>query len=93
MADRCEDCGSGDVRVHLADSPLCDGCADRRVARITGLAELGPAPPAFDLTGPDGTHHRMQPRLWRAPTGIVVELEEVGVPTGEGVQFSILGPP
>ena len=34
----------------------------------------------------------MQPRLWRAPTGIVVELEETGVPVGEGFQFSILGP-
>jgi hypothetical protein len=89
--DRCEDCGSGDVRVHLDDTPLCDGCADRRVARITGLAELGPPPPAFVLTGPDGKRHRMQPRPWRAPTGIVVELEEVGAPTGEGFQFSVLG--
>ncbi len=90
--DRCEECGSGDVRVHLGESPLCDGCADRRVARITGMPELGPSHPAFVLSGPEGTHHRMQPRRWRAPTGIVVELEEVGVSTGEGFQFSILGP-
>ena len=34
----------------------------------------------------------MQPRPWRAPTGIVVELEEMGAPVGEGFQFSILGP-
>jgi hypothetical protein len=90
--DRCEDCRSGDVRVHLSDTPLCDGCADRRVARITGLPELGPPPPPFVLNGPEGKHHRMQPRPWRAPTGIVVELEEIGVPTGEGFRFSILGP-
>ena len=90
-SDTCEDCGGGDVRVHVGDTPLCDGCADRRVAKLTGLPELGPPPAAFDLTGPDG-RHRMQPRPWRAPTGIVVELEETGVPTGEGFQFSILGP-
>ena len=34
----------------------------------------------------------MQVRPWRAPTGIVVELEETGVPVGEGFRFSILGP-
>ncbi|MDP9386511.1 MAG: hypothetical protein M3Q48_00930 [Actinomycetota bacterium] len=88
----CEDCGAGDVRVHLGDTPLCDGCADRRVAKLTGLPELGAPPPLFVLTGPDGRRHRMQPRPWRAPTGIVVELEEIGVPPGEGFQFSILGP-
>lgn len=33
----------------------------------------------------------MRPRPWRAPTGIVVELEEVGAPAGEGFQFSIVG--
>ncbi len=88
----CEDCGASDVRVHLGDAPLCDRCADRRVARLTGLPELGAPPPAFVLTGPDGTRHRMQPRPWRAPTGIVVELEEIGVPAGEGFEFSILGP-
>lgn len=90
--DRCEDCGNDNVRGRLSDTPLCDGCADRRVARITGMPELGPPPPAFVLSGPDGEHHRMQPRPWRAPTGIVVELEEVGAPTGEGFEFSILGP-
>lgn len=34
----------------------------------------------------------MHPRPWRAPTGIVVELEEMDVPVGEGFQFSMLGP-
>ncbi|MDP9403155.1 MAG: hypothetical protein M3P85_07420 [Actinomycetota bacterium] len=91
-SDTCEDCGIGDVRVYLSGTPLCDGCADRRVARLTGLPELGPPPAAFVLTGPDGRSHRMQPRPWRAPTGIVVELEETGVAPGEGFQFSILGP-
>jgi len=90
-SDTCEDCGAGDVRVYLSGTPLCDGCADRRVAKQTGLAELGRPPAAFVLTGPDARRHRMQPRPWRAPTGIVVDLEETGVPTGEGFQFSILG--
>jgi hypothetical protein len=30
-------------------------------------------------------------RLWRAPTGIEVELEETGLPTGEGYHRSVLG--
>ena len=91
-SDTCEDCGAGDVRVSLSGTPVCDGCADRRVAQLTGLPELGPPPAAFVLTGPDGRRHRLQPRPWRAPTGIVVELEETGVAPGEGFQFSILGP-
>ncbi|HEX2275277.1 MAG TPA: hypothetical protein VHG90_15525 [Acidimicrobiales bacterium] len=91
-SDTCKDCGAGGVRVYLSGTPLCDGCADHRVAELTGLPELGPPPPAFVLTGPDGHRHRMQPRPWRAPTGIVVELEETGIPPGEGFQFSILGP-
>lgn len=91
-SDACEDCGVDDVRVHLGNSPLCDRCADRRVAELTGLPELGAPPAAFVLTGPDGHRHRMQPRPWRAPTGIVVELEETGAPPGEGFRFSILGP-
>ncbi len=90
--DTCEDCGAADVRVHLGDAPLCDRCADRRVARLTGLPELVAPPPPFVLIGPDGTRHRMQARPWRAATGIVVELEETGVPAVEGFEFSILGP-
>jgi hypothetical protein len=91
-SDTCEDCGGDGVRVYLSGTPLCDGCADPRVAELTGLPERGPPPAAVVLTGPDGRRHRMQPRPWRAPTGIVVELEETGVPPGEGFQFSILGP-
>ena len=34
----------------------------------------------------------MQPRPWRAPTGIVVDVEELAVPVGHGYTFSILGP-
>jgi len=93
MASTCKDCGAAEVRVHIGDVSLCDRCADRRVARLMGLPELGAPPPPFVLTGPDGTGHRMQPRPWRAPTGIVIELEETDVPVGEGFQFSILGPP
>ncbi len=92
MASTCKDCGAAEVRVHIGDVSLCDRCADRRVARLMGLPELGAPPPPFVLTGPDGTGHRMQPRPWRAPTGIVVELEETDVPVGEGFQFSTLGP-
>ncbi len=35
--------------------------------------------------------HELTVRYWRAPTGIVVDVEERGVPTGQGYQFSVLG--
>ncbi len=34
-SDTCEDCGADGVRVRLANTPLCDRCADRRVADET----------------------------------------------------------
>ncbi len=43
------------------------------------------------LTGPDGRRHRFAYRLWRAPTGIVAEAEELGCAGGEGYQASVLG--
>src|SRR5438067_572345 len=43
------------------------------------------------LGAPDGRSHRLRYRVWRAPTGIEVELEEASVPVGEGYQFVVLG--
>jgi hypothetical protein len=42
--------------------------------------------------GSDGRRHALRFRIWRAPTGVEVELEEVGVPIGEGYRFAVLGP-
>jgi hypothetical protein len=58
---------------------------------MTGDPELPDPPSPIVLAGPDGRRHRLAFRIWRAPTGIEVELEEVGVPTGEGYHFAALG--
>lgn len=55
------------------------------------MAELSEPPGPIILHGPDGRRHELHVRFWRAPTGVVVELEEIGVPPGEGYRFSVLG--
>lgn len=51
-----------------------------------------PDPPAEEaLTGPDGRGHRFSYRLWRAPTGIVAEADELDCAGGEGYRASVLG--
>ncbi len=91
MIGNCEGCGAAKPRVHIDGAVLCDRCADRLTARLTGLPELPEPPPPFTLTGPDGIDHVFRIRLQRAPTGVIVELEETGVPDGSGWQFSVLG--
>jgi hypothetical protein len=39
----------------------------------------------------DGRLHVLKFRILRPPTGIEVELEEAGVPIGEGYHFAVLG--
>jgi hypothetical protein len=90
-SEPCHDCGTAEVRVHLGDVPLCDRCADIRIALYTRLAEL-PAPPApMTVRDGEGRTRSFRFRLWRAPTGVEAELEETGVPVGEGYQRSVLG--
>jgi len=89
-APSCADCGLAS-RVSLSGVELCDRCFDRRVSDRMGLPVL-PDPPAEEtLTGPDGRRHRFAYRLWRAPTGIVAEADELGCAGGEGYQASVLG--
>ena len=87
----CQDCGSTDVRAHLGDTALCDRCFDRRVSEHTGFPRLPDPPPPIYLTDPDGRNRILRFRLWRAPTGVEVELEETGVPPGEGYHRAVLG--
>jgi hypothetical protein len=87
----CDDCGAPDARVRLGGTDLCDRCADRGVAQLTGWPELGEPPPPIRVLDPDGVAHELRYRVWRAPTGICVDLEEVGVVPGEGFWFSVLG--
>jgi hypothetical protein len=88
----CVRCGAPGARVHIGDEELCDRCADRKVAGITGLPLLPDPPPDEIFTGPDGRKHRLHYRLWRAPTGMVAETEEADLPPGDGYFFKIMGP-
>jgi hypothetical protein len=92
MADLiCRDCGSTDVRAHFGDAALCDRCFDRRVSEHTGFPRLPDRPPPITLTDPDGRNRILRFRLWRAPTGVEVELEETGVPPREGYHRAVFG--
>ena len=49
--NRCSYCRKPRAAVHLDERVLCDGCADRRVASMTGWPKLAPAPPAEIIAG------------------------------------------
>jgi len=87
----CRDCGAAEARVTLGGVEVCDRCCDWRIAEHTGFARLPDPPPPLSFDDPDGRQHRLAFRVWRAPTGIKVELEETGVPEGEGFRFAVLG--
>jgi len=89
--DACEDCRSTDADHYLGQVLLCDRCFDKRVAKLTGYPELPEPPPPLTLIDSEGRTHRARFRIWRAPTGIEVELEETGVPLGEGYRWAVLG--
>jgi hypothetical protein len=91
-ADTCEDCGVVDPRTTLDGALLCDRCTDRRIAATTGHPELPDPPPPLEIIGRNGQRHVLTFRIWRAPTGVEVELDEAGVPIGEGYHFAVLGP-
>ena len=88
----CQVCGAAPSRIVLGGEPLCDRCFDRRIAAQTGYPELPEPPPPVMRRGADGRKHHVRYRLWRAPTGIVAEAEEVGVPVLEGYQAKVIGP-
>lgn len=88
----CSDCGSHDARVSLDGISLCDRCADRRIAALTGWPELPVPPPDVEMRGPDGRTHLIRFRLRRSPGGIVAEVAEIGpaVAEGEGYAASVI---
>jgi hypothetical protein len=90
-AETCEDCGATEPRTSLGGVLLCDRCTDRRVAVIMGYPELPDPPPPLEIVSGDGRRHVLNFRIWRAPTGIEVELEEAEVPVGEGYHFAVVG--
>jgi len=87
----CEDCGEADTNACLDGVEVCDRCFDRRISAQTGLPRLPDPPPPIVVAGPDGRRHRLRFRVWRAGVGIEVQLDETGVPVGEGYQFAVLG--
>jgi hypothetical protein len=91
VADTCEDCGAAEPRTSLDGVLLCDRCTDQRVAAFTGHPELPDPSPPLEIMNGDGRIHVLKFRILRAPTGIEVELEEAGVPIGEGYHFAVLG--
>jgi hypothetical protein len=89
--DICEGCGSTDVRTIYSGTPLCDRCLDKRVAEQTGYAQLPEPPGPMTIVDASGRSRHLRFRLWRTATGIELELEETGVPPGEGYQRAALG--
>ncbi len=55
------------------------------------MPRLPDAPAPVVLTGADGRRHVLRYRVWRAPTGIAVQLREDEVAQGEGYEFGVLG--
>ena len=73
------------------DLELCDRCFDRRLSGRTGFPRLPDLPAHETVTGPDGRRHRIEYRLWRAPTGVVAEAAELDCPAGEGYHVEVMG--
>jgi hypothetical protein len=89
MSQPCTNCGTPDTLVVIDGVPLCDPCADLQVSTVTGMPTVGPPPIPIIVTDPDGHVHTLTYRVWRAPTGIEVELTET--PDGDGYRFAVLG--
>ena len=94
-SEPCLDCGGSFARTVIGGvGPLCDRCADRRLAAATGWPLL-PDPPAPEtFVGPDSRTHRIRYRFWRCPTGVVAEAEEMAGEEDvelDGYHFKVLG--
>jgi anti-sigma factor ChrR (cupin superfamily) len=88
----CDGCGADKPsQVLTGVGAFCDRCADARIAQVTGWPTLPEPPAPVVLTGPDRREHTLRYRLWRAPTGISIDLVEVKGGDDEGYEFSVLG--
>ena len=78
--------------MSVGGDSLCDRCADRRMAAVTGFPLLPDPPPPIELADGLGVRRRFRFRVWRAVTGIEVELleEHADVPD-DGYRFAVLG--
>jgi hypothetical protein len=89
--ETCEACSAAEPRTFLDGVWLCDRCTDRRVAVLTGHAQLPDTPAPVQIVGSDGRFHVLEFRIRRALTGIEVKLEEAETPFGGGYHFAVLG--
>ena len=85
----CSKCHSPWAAVSLDGQLLCDRCADRRLAAVTGWPELPAPPPAEVITGPDGRRHTILYRIMRWPGATSASAEELGVGRGAGYRLSL----
>ncbi|MHB1640954.1 MAG: DUF7713 domain-containing protein [Candidatus Dormibacteria bacterium] len=85
----CTECQNPMAAVSLDEQVLCDRCADRRLASITGWPEL-PTPPAPEIVvGPDGRRHTTIYRIMRWPGGITARAEELGLGLDAGYRIDL----
>jgi hypothetical protein len=89
-SDACRDCGGPDPRVSIDGDHLCDRCADRRNAHVTGYPELPDPPESIVLTGVDGPI-TLRFRLWRVSTGVEMELKDASLEPRQGFYVAVLG--
>jgi hypothetical protein len=88
----CSDCGAAPASFTITGvGVLCDRCADRYLSARMGLPLLPDPPDPVVIRGPDGHRHTLRFRLWRAPTGVSVELHETRSDQREGYEFAVLG--
>jgi len=84
MADLgpCSACAASGSGIPLDNQPLCDRCADRRLAAITGWPILPRLPAAEVIVGPDRERHFVRYRMLRMPGGVMALAEEMGSASG-----------
>jgi len=87
----CGNCGAPNPWTSIEREPQCDRCADKRIARHTGLPELPDPPGPIVLTDVDGCPVELRFRLRRAATGIEMELEDANLEPRQGIHLAVLG--
>lgn len=90
-ADSCQGCCASNAPTSFGGESLCDRCLDSRIAQITGFPELPDPPSPLSIRDAHDVPHLMRFRIWRAPSGIVVDLDEPDQPPSEGFRFSVIG--
>lgn len=60
-------------------------------SELTGYPRLPDPPPPITLRDGDGRTRTLSFRIWRAPTGIEVVVDEAGVPPDDGYKRAVLG--